>query len=234
MTGHVDMRTVYVRPDYQPRTLPTCTVVNVTALLRELIVRIVDFRGAYDARSPHARIVRVFFDEIRAAEQVPLHLPLPSDHRLQRITTALRENPGDQRTLSQWSSVAGGSERTLARLFTAETRMTFGQWRQQARLLRALEALAQGEAVTTVALDLGYDSPSAFIAMFRRALGVSPGRYYDQRASASSSDPSYRSTARSSSRRRSSRSRRTFSRSSSRGPRGSWRWLSSCCWSSWW
>ena len=70
------------------------------------------------------------------------------------------------------------SGRTLARMFTAETGMTFGAWRQQARLLRALELMAAGQPVTTVALDVGYESPSAFIAMFRRALGVSPARYF--------------------------------------------------------
>ena len=76
---------------------------------------------------------------------------------------------------------AGASARTLSRLFVKETDMTFGAWRQQARLLKALEMLAGGHGVTVAALELGYQSPSAFIAMFRRALGVSPGRYFARR-----------------------------------------------------
>jgi AraC-like DNA-binding protein len=90
-------------------------------------------------------------------------------------------DPADRRTLAAWARPAGASVRTLARLFTRETGMGFRGWRQQVRLLRALERLAAGEAVTTVALDLGYDSPSAFVAMFRRALGTTPGRYFAAR-----------------------------------------------------
>lgn len=74
--------------------------------------------------------------------------------------------------------MAGASARTLARIFREETGMTFGHWRQQIRLLAALERLAGGEAVTIVALECGYESPSSFIAMFRRALGVTPGKYF--------------------------------------------------------
>ena len=117
-------------------------------------------------------------DEIRGAAQAPLHLPLPSDPRALRVARALQAEPGDARPLAGWSKPAGASTRTLARLFVRETGLGFRAWRQQLRLLRALERLAAGEAVTQVALDLGYDSPSAFIAMFRKALGVSPGRYF--------------------------------------------------------
>ena len=59
--------------------------------------------------------------------------------------------------------------------------LTFGRWRAQARLLAALGRLAGGEKVTTVALDLGYDSPSAFTALFRRHFGVPPSRYFSGR-----------------------------------------------------
>jgi AraC-like DNA-binding protein len=56
--------------------------------------------------------------------------------------------------------------------------MSFGPWRRQALLLASLSRLAAGEPVTNIALDLGYDSPSAFTAMFRRTLGVTPSRYF--------------------------------------------------------
>jgi len=80
--------------------------------------------------------------------------------------------------VDEWAAWAGISERTLSRRFVLETGFTYTAWRQRARLMRALELLAEGEAVTTVALDLGYDSVSAFIALFKRTLGVTPSAYF--------------------------------------------------------
>jgi len=153
-------------------------VVQVSPLLRESLLRAIAFAQPYAEAGPEARLVAVIADEIRAAPTAPLHLPLPRDVRARRVADALRANPGDPRTLAEWARVAGASARTLERLFERETSLAFGGWRQQARLLRGLEQLASGEAVTSVALDLGYETPSAFIAMFRRALGTSPGRYF--------------------------------------------------------
>ncbi len=181
MSGSVEMRTVYVRADRIKGLSKSCAVVHVSPLLREIILRIVGFRSPLERNSRESRLAAVFLDEIRAAEQMPLHLPVPSDPRLQRITESLRQAPGNQNTLAQWAAVAGASERTLARLFADQTGLTFGQWRQQARLLAGLELLALGQSVTSVALDLGYESPSAFINMFRAALGTSPGKYFSTR-----------------------------------------------------
>jgi AraC-like DNA-binding protein len=102
---------------------------------------------------------------------------MPRDRRLQRVCWALLAAPGDPRTLDEWAAWANASPRTLARLFVTETGFTFGAWRQQARLLEAMGRLSGGQSVTDVALDLGYDSVSAFSAMFRRASGVSPRAY---------------------------------------------------------
>jgi AraC-like DNA-binding protein len=107
-----------------------------------------------------------------------LALPMPRERRLGSIVEGLMADPADRRTLAQWALVSGASARTLARLFQAETGMSFADWRQQRRLLRALELLATGTLVTTVAAETGYDSASAFTAMFRRALGAVPGRYF--------------------------------------------------------
>ena len=73
------------------------------------------------------------------------------------------------------------SPRTLERLFQKETGMTFGRWRQQLRLLHALRLLAAGRPVSAIALEVGYDSPSAFIAMFKRTLGTTPYRYFESK-----------------------------------------------------
>ncbi|MCZ6488377.1 MAG: AraC family transcriptional regulator, partial [Gammaproteobacteria bacterium] len=103
--------------------------------------------------------------------------PLPEDQRLRRVTQALMKEASDSRNLDQWAREAGASKRTLNRLFTGQTGMSIRAWRQQRRLLRALELLATGESVTSIALELGYQNSSAFIAMFRRCLGTTPTRY---------------------------------------------------------
>jgi AraC-like DNA-binding protein/quercetin dioxygenase-like cupin family protein len=176
--GAVAMRTIYVEPDAAPGLPKQVCVLHVTPLLRELILAAVRASQPYEPESPESRLMDVILDQIRALPAAPLSLPMPRDRRLRRVTEALRADPADARGLEAWAREAGASARTLARLFRTETGMSFGAWRQQVRLLRALEKLAAGEAVTSVAFDLGYDSPSAFIAMFRRNLGASPTRYF--------------------------------------------------------
>lgn len=182
MTGRVEMRTIYVGRAAAARLPRACTVVHVSPLLRELVLRAMTYRHPHPRAGAEARLATVLLDEIEGAPVAPLHLPLPSDARLRRVTDALAVDPADARPLGGWSRIAGASPRTLARLFQAETGMGFRAWRQQLRLLRALERLAAGEAVGTLALDLGYEGPSAFIAMFRRALGSTPARYFGRRA----------------------------------------------------
>jgi AraC-like DNA-binding protein/mannose-6-phosphate isomerase-like protein (cupin superfamily) len=181
MVGEVALRTLYVAPARAARLPVRCCVVQVTPLLRELVLRVVEFPKRWNRAGREARIAELVLDEIEQAVVAPLHLPLPADPRSARVTRALRLEPGDPRTLAAFGRAAGASPRTLARLFQRETGMGFRAWRQQLRLLRALERLAAGEPVTRVALDLGYASPSAFGAMFRRTLGVSPGRYFRAR-----------------------------------------------------
>ena len=72
----------------------------------------------------------------------------------------------------------GVDEKTIQRLFRKETGMTFGQWRQQARLMQALERIALGERIVDVAATLGYDSPSAFASMFKRQFGITPSQFF--------------------------------------------------------
>ena len=120
----------------------------------------------------------VIIDMVQSLETVPLHLPMPTDDRLKRIAEAIVAKPADNRSQTDWAKVSGASVRTIARLFPEQTGMSFSQWRQQARLMAALERLAAGEPVVRVALDLGYTSQSAFIAMFKKVLGTTPGKYF--------------------------------------------------------
>ncbi|HUN52518.1 MAG TPA: helix-turn-helix transcriptional regulator [Candidatus Sulfotelmatobacter sp.] len=185
MAGTVRMRTLYVRDDVA-RALPAvCTVFEVSPLLRELILRAVAMPIEYDEAGPDGRIMALVLDEMRALRPLPLHLRMPADPRLQRVCGAIVADPGGEHSLASLAGKAGASARTLLRLFRRETGQTFAAWRQQARLLEALTRLGAGQAVTAVALDLGYDSPSAFTAMFRRALGTTPSRYLQRHAGAS-------------------------------------------------
>jgi AraC-like DNA-binding protein len=178
-TAKAKFRSVHISAEHS-RSLPSdCQVVVVSQLLRELIFRAESISRDYAPNSSDSRLMSVILDQIREADQAPLYLPMPLDKRLSRITDILLDEPANNQTLKDFSEKSGASERTLARLFKKETGLTFGKWRQQRRLLAALELLAQGNSVTTVALDLGYESVSAFIAMFKLALGTTPTRYFE-------------------------------------------------------
>ncbi len=174
----LSMRSLYIRPDAVAGLPGTCRVVAVSALLRALILRAMTVPPLYDEDGPDGRVLRVLLDELGALPSAPLYLPQPRDPRLRRVTDALLAEPADGRPLEAWARRAGASPRTLARLFLAETGLGFRTWRRRARLLHALVALADDAPVTTVAFEAGYDSPSAFIAAFKRAFGTTPGRYF--------------------------------------------------------
>jgi len=178
MTGSVSLRTLYLRVNHR-QSLPTeCCVMNVSPLLRELILHSIQV-GALDRNIPtQARLVGVILDQLQTISTIPLRLPMPSDRRAVRVAEILRQKPDDTRSIEQISKTVGAAKRTIERLFLLETDMTFGKWRQQLRLLHALRLLASGQSVTTVAFEVGYDSTSAFIAAFKKTFGTTPGQYY--------------------------------------------------------
>ncbi len=178
VTGHLYMRTLYILPDHWPSAPQECCVVSVSPLLKELILHAVGLAKLYPSGSPEERIMDVILDQIRNMDVKPLNFDIPKEERLKRIFKGLSENPGDKKTLDEWGKKIGATKRTLTRLFQSETGMSFGQWRQQIRILESLKRLAVDEPVTSIAIDLGYDSPSAFISMFKKAMGSTPGQYY--------------------------------------------------------
>src|SRR5262249_37064641 len=140
----------------------TCQVLPVSPLLRELIVRATELPLQYDERGPAGHVVALIVTELLSLQSLPLQLPMPHEPRLTKLCLEMLAAPGDQRSLSDWATTVGASERTVARLFLSETGLTFGAWRQQARVLEAMGRLGRGAPVTQVAFDLGYDSVSAF------------------------------------------------------------------------
>lgn len=159
----------------------TPCVVGTSELMRALVRRASSWARADRLETQQERVMAVLLDELGQAPHEPLHLPLPTDRRLLRIAQALLEQPQDNRGLEEWALWGGLSARSLSRLFRAETALSFAQWRQQARLSQALERLAEGEAVSSVADALGYATTSAFVAMFRRCFGQPPARYFARR-----------------------------------------------------
>ncbi|ELT96292.1 hypothetical protein CAPTEDRAFT_131423, partial [Capitella teleta] len=153
---------------------------NVTPLLRELILRVCQWPVHYPEKGAETRLAGVLLDEIQNAEHSSLQLPLPTDRRLQMVVNLLMETPAGKWTIGELAHQAGASERTISRRFKEETGMSFNHWRQQLLLLKALELLSENGSVTEVSTSLGFASDSAFISMFRRLMGVSPGRYLKQ------------------------------------------------------
>ncbi|MEG3001314.1 MAG: helix-turn-helix transcriptional regulator [Comamonas sp.] len=178
MSGDVVMRTAYINVQQVPAMPAHSCAINVSPLLRELLVEAVRITPGAAPSPRNARVLDLLIDEIQISPTLPLHLPLPQDARLQRICTALMEYPADAASAAQWAQSIQVAERTLHRLFAQDTGMTFAQWREQARLLHALRRIASGDKVIDIALDCGYASPSAFSAMFRRHFGVTPSGFY--------------------------------------------------------
>jgi len=112
--------------------------------------------------------------EIREAAQQPMLLPLPQDKRLAPLLARPEQLPPELQVLEQQ---IGASSRTIGRIFQRETGMSYQQWRQQWRLMRAMELLATGRNLGYCAFELGFASDSAFIAFFKSMTGSTPGTW---------------------------------------------------------
>lgn len=176
--GSVTLRDLRVEPDVAVRLWPRCRLVQVSPLLRELILGMWDGPSNHAPDSDAALIAPLLLHKLRAAE-LSEHgkLPLPRDARLMKVCAMLMDAPGSQDSMARLADRVGTSVRTLNRLFKAETGLTFGQWRTQLRLTEAVCQLALGQPVGSVARGMGYATANAFSAMFRRTLGAPPQRY---------------------------------------------------------
>jgi AraC-like DNA-binding protein len=179
-TGELSLRNLFIDPSVIVGLPERCTVLKVSPLLKELILKATEIGDGYLPDSVGWRLMQVLLDELRQAPETPLHLPMARDERAMRVIEALLKDPGDSRDLEQWGIVAGASGRTLSRIFVAETGLTFAVWRKRLQLQEAIKRLDAGQQVTRIAFDLGYQSLSAFIEMFRKEMGVSPGHYARQ------------------------------------------------------
>ncbi|GAB3574315.1 helix-turn-helix transcriptional regulator [Amycolatopsis endophytica] len=182
-TGHqvvmrgVSTRSLYLEPAAVPWFPARCRVVAVSPLLRELLLAAVDITPEYPARGRDGAVMELILHEIQALTPLPFDLPLPRHPRLRALCKRFQHEPGIHVPLADWAARSHLSERTLNRLFPAETGLTYQRWRQRACVLHAITLLATGTPVTAVAATLGYDTPAAFTAMFRRETGMAPSTF---------------------------------------------------------
>ena len=180
MWGTVEMRSLYFSPALTAVEKVECRVAEVTPLLRELLLRTVE-RIGLDSRSAHdSRLIGLLEDEVETAmaeaEHSPLALPMPAEERALALARHILGEPLINDSVEELAREHGIARRTLERRFREETGMSFGMWRQKARLLDSIRLLAEGASVTEAALDTGYSSVSAFIAAFKGTFGCTPGR----------------------------------------------------------
>lgn len=177
MAGGVSMRTLYFAQKFVKALPRHCFVMNVSPLLRELILHACISAKLTTKVAKEKRVIELIIDQLDSHNMIPLQLQLPTDQRAKRIADVLIANPGDRRLLEELCEESGASKRTIERLFQEQTLLTFGKWRQQLRILHSIPMLASGDKVINVALEAGYNSPSAYISAFRKVLGTTPSHY---------------------------------------------------------
>ncbi len=181
--GNVSLYVLFIEPGVCQPLPAQCGTIPISPLLCELIGRLSTFPLYYEVNERNDRLTAMILDELMQSPVNSLNLPMPSDPRLRRIARELMQDSSNRLTAAEWASRVGMSERTMFRLMSLETGMTFGRWKRQLHILLALERLADGDAVQTIALDLGYESASSFITMFRKTFGISPTKFIATRNS---------------------------------------------------
>lgn len=179
--GEVAFRTLYVAAQRAGAVTRGVGAFEVGPLLGELILHILTLEMLDPNLPRDDRLAGVLVDLINQAPAIDLMLPLPRDGRARRLADHFQDHPADNADLPRLAALAGASVRTLQRCFVAETGMTVDLWRQKARLIASTAGLSQGTSVTLAALDCGYDSPSAFIAAFKRQFGMTPRQFAKSR-----------------------------------------------------
>ncbi len=182
--GNAEYYVLFIGSDLA-RNLPlACCTMSVSPLLREALIRATQFPAIYPLDGPEGRLLPVILDELGRARIQDRVLPLPSDASLRRLVEMMMSAPDDRSSVAQWAARCAMSERTLSRKMRRETGMSLWRWRHLLHVTLALQRMASGDGVQAVALDLGYETASSFIAMFKKTTGTSPGRYLAERGRA--------------------------------------------------
>lgn len=173
-----EIRFIYVQYEPAQKLPETAQVIQVTTLLRALILEFMSFPRAETEAGPALRIAEVILDQLTMLPAAPLQLPMPQDKRLRELCEGIVRCPAHIPALGEAADMCATSVRSFERRIKAETGLSYRTWCRQVKLFRALELLAAGRSVSDVSHKLGYEGPSAFVATFRKAFGVTPGRYF--------------------------------------------------------
>lgn len=177
-----------VAPGADGGALPTqCCTLRLSPMVSEMIQHLAVLGIDYGPGDRTDRLVRVLLEQLSLMPKEELSLPMPQDARLRRIARAITLDPAERGTLQSWARMLSMSERTLNRLCTSQTGLSFGRWRRQLHMMVALRELSAGATVQQVSYSLGYESPSAFITMFKKAFGKPPVTYINDRLQAGAS-----------------------------------------------
>ncbi|WP_229740972.1 AraC family transcriptional regulator [Silvibacterium dinghuense] len=177
MQGVVEMQSLYFDVSVLAGMPEQCQVVGISSLMRSLMTEAVALPVRYDREGRSGALMRLIQYEVQRLPALPLALPLPADKALARLCRRFLLRPAATYSIDDWARSLYLSRRTFTRLFRRETGLSFVAWRQQACILAALPMLAAGASVTHTALELGYENPAAFTALFKRILGASPREY---------------------------------------------------------
>lgn len=177
IVGDVFMRSIYISSDAVSGVPDHLHVVGLTDLMRCLIIDATGTDNMPEPGSREALVIELILRDLHTLPQRSLGLPFPNDPRLQKLCRDFVKKPSSHVTIDEWADRLAMSRRSFTRHFQRETGVSLSVWRQQACLFAAVPRLTEGESVTSVALDLGYESVSAFTTMFRRMLGVPPRHY---------------------------------------------------------
>jgi AraC-like DNA-binding protein len=172
---------VFLDPDRARHMPAECCAVSITPLFREVVVRLAAHPLGSDPKGPGGHLVAVLLDELASLSIDKHRLPMPTDPRLRKLVAMMTSNPADGADMRAWAKRIGVAERTLNRLLVQDTGLSFGRWRQQLHIILSIQSLSRGASVHSVASDLGYESASSFVTMFRKALGKPPARYMAER-----------------------------------------------------
>jgi AraC-like DNA-binding protein len=176
--GAVRLQSLYVEPSAATDLPGCCQVVGISPFMRSLISEALDLPLLYDLSGRDGALISLIQHEMLHLPVLPLSLSFPRRADFAERCRAFLREPHAHDSIDGWCSALKISRRNFTRIFRQETGLSFVAWRQQACLFAALPRLTAGEAVTSVAMALGYDNPSAFTTMFRRLLGVPPTRYF--------------------------------------------------------
>jgi AraC-like DNA-binding protein len=177
----VSTRSLYIEPSAAPWFPVRCQVVDVSPLLRALLLAAVDLPASYDRHGRDGALIDLILHEIQSVTPLPLDLPMPGRDDLRGLCQAFASAPSVRESPGRWATHLNLSVRTFNRVFRAETGLTFQQWRQRACILHAIGLLSGGMSVTRTAATLGYDNPAAFTAMFVKNIGSTPKSFLGRR-----------------------------------------------------